>query len=521
MDEDHNEEILSRFLDECCTVGGRDRTPTKALWAAWRKWAKASDLVPGRQHDLTNRLAARGMATVLEDDELFVAGLVLRPGAIRVCRYCHRLIVSETCDCRLDARLEGWEGPGEAPEERGGSLPPNKYAAPAAQWRKTAPAGAGLRGGGEVGASRQVDRFAKMDNFSLDGNEVYRHGGAGRTQRAPGGAPAAKTGMLRAWRDRFSQVPIPKQSVRLRNGALSTPINVGVTLEELEPEPEGVFVLDETTLEALLKSCSGQTPDAYRDTTFLRVLYDTRATVTELAAAWLQDVDLGAGVLTIKGSTARRALLSNATLEALHRYLPMRSTKLRHAITGEPDCLWVARDGSRLTGTAIDAMFRKRCLRAGFGAVHIEEICHELREATETEASDQHFGTFQRIDRGEQKRFERGNDWVDPVSLGPKWYLHPEYLRIHDPEYLRLHPEYLRAENTTRFDSEYSDDEKDDGDDDGPFEYFAGPSEEEEEAATEQAYGLPAGTLAAERALETEAEKAARLAAEADEIFQV
>jgi hypothetical protein len=504
MGQGHCEEMISRFRDECCIVGGRDRTPEKAVWAEWRKWAKASDVASGRRDDLTKRLAARGMAIVLEDDDLFVAGVVLRPGAIRVCRYCHRLIVSETCDCRLDTRIEGWEGPGEAPEERGGSLPPNKLSAPAAEWRRTAPVGAGLRGGGEIGASLRVDRVARMDD--------YGHGGAGWKQRAPGGS-SAKIGKTRSWRDRFSQIPIPKQSVRLRTGGQSV-VNVGVTREELESEPAGVLVLDENTLEALLESCSGQTLDAYRDTAILRVLYDTQARVSDLAAPWLRDVDLDAGVLTLRGSEFRRALLSSATTEALHKYLPMRSAKLKRATSTwvASDWLWVARDGSRFTGTAIDAMFRRRCLRAGFGPVHIEEIRHESREATENDAPDQDFGTFQRIDRGAQRRFERGDNWIEVALPDPrlsKLYGTPTYKTI--------------VRDGIDDDLEDVDPVEDDDEDDDPY-YFRGPSEEEEEAAQEEAWGLAPGTLAAEEALERQVDEAAketaRLTAEADALAE-
>ena len=493
LGEGNNEEMISRFLDECCTVGGRDRTQTKALWAAWRKWAKASDLVPGRQDDLTKRLAARGMATVLENDDLFVAGIVLRPGATRVCRYCHRLIVSETCDCRVADGLEGWEGPGEAAEERGGSLPPNKYAAPAAKWARTAPAGAGLRGSGELKASRMIERQAQMDIGTGRGNPYNLK--------------------ARAWKDRFHQIPIPRGPTRLRNGTTAT-VYIGAIRDEIELSGDQSPVpFDDALLAALLKGCS-KTFDGCRDAALLSVLRDTGAKLSELAALWIKDWNWEDATIIIRGPQARRVALSDATLERLWDYLPMRGTKLHASDRPAPDprdraVMWLARDGTRLTGSAIADLFQRRCRRSRLGDLHINQLFYV--------PSDQDFGAFHRIGDGIEHatrrvgRFESREGWVYLPERRVEYY-GPLFPTPYDP----LSP---CADSEPEEDLLVGNDEKDD--DAGPFEYFAGPSEEEEEAAEEEAYGLPAGTLAAERALETEADAAARLAVEADEIFQV
>jgi hypothetical protein len=183
VSEGSRDEAVARFLAEC-TVEVQGRTPVKAIWAAWRGWAKANQVVVGRVRDFTRSLESRGIAIVSYDGTAFAVDVGIASGATTPCRYCRRLIVvGQQCDCRVGGQLDGWEGPGAKSDERGARLPPNRFAEPSAKWAKTAPEGAGLRVSGELKAKRRVDRKANMDELG--------HDGAHRTQRTPGESAAA------------------------------------------------------------------------------------------------------------------------------------------------------------------------------------------------------------------------------------------------------------------------------------------------------------------------------------------
>lgn len=133
------------------------------------------------------------------------------------CPDCGKVLPAGTAhNCAID--LDGWEGDGAALREGGGNLPPNRFAEEATRFAKTAPLGSGLRGTGEIKASRLVDRFSDMDE--------HGHEGAHRTQRTPG-TPAATSGTWRTWKDVHAQPAIPTMPVRRRNG---TTRRLGVTL---------------------------------------------------------------------------------------------------------------------------------------------------------------------------------------------------------------------------------------------------------------------------------------------------
>jgi hypothetical protein len=507
VSEEIRDEATTRFLAEC-TVDVRGRTPVEAIWTAWRGWAKGNQVAVGRARDFTRSLEASGIAIVSYDGTAFAVGVGIASGAAAPCRYCRRLIVvGEKCDCRLDAQLDGWEGPGARPEERGASLPANKLAEPAAEWAKTAPDRSGLRTSGAIKASRHIDLRADMDN--------HDHGGAHWQQRTPGGAPSATINKVRSWKNRFSQIPIPRQSVRLRNGAMSTPVNIGITREDLEQPQQEITVIDAAAIDLLLRRCSGKTYESTRDVAILRVFYDAGTKLSEMAALWLQNVDIGAGTVDIKGSTARTVRLDVVTIDVLREYLagrklvlarayddvrrdtPAKITIPREALATE--WLWIALNGTCLTPTEIDAMLERRCRRAGFGEMHAEGFV-TARVFPEIMAADQDFGTFHRIGvkEGESatraRRFESAAGWATGTA---------QYIAAFDR---RPEPDLLVGDDKQIDDAGLID--------------FVGPSEEEEEEALEAVYGLPAGTLAAERALETEAEEAARLAAEADALTE-
>lgn len=124
-------------------------------------------------------------------------------------------------------------------------------------------------------------------------------------------------------------------------------------------------VLTDDELRALLKAAEGSTFEQRRDTALLRVLIDTGARVSEIAALTVgDDVDLDAGTLTVlgKGRRIRVLPLGSKAVRALDRYLRARA---HHPYGGEP-WLWIGTKG-RLSDSGVRQLLERRGHDAGIG----------------------------------------------------------------------------------------------------------------------------------------------------------
>lgn len=122
--------------------------------------------------------------------------------------------------------------------------------------------------------------------------------------------------------------------------------------------------LTEDELKALLKACSGKAFGDRRDTAVIRILMDTGLRPGEVAALELRDVDLGAGLVTVRKSKTGKGRVVHAgpaTCAAVDRWLRIRRT---HKLAGSP-MLWL---GIRSRGFGYAAMYealKARAVEAG------------------------------------------------------------------------------------------------------------------------------------------------------------
>lgn len=104
----------------------------------------------------------------------------------------------------------------------------------------------------------------------------------------------------------------------------------GLSMPTAPAEP--VPVLTDEQLTALVKACQGREFPEVRDMAILRLLLDCGLRASELAGLRLQDVDLDAESVIVKGkgSKVRAAYLSARTTAALDKYLRRRA-RHKHA----------------------------------------------------------------------------------------------------------------------------------------------------------------------------------------------
>lgn len=128
----------------------------------------------------------------------------------------------------------------------------------------------------------------------------------------------------------------------------------------VEERPVPVFTDDE--LRALLKACNGGEFVERRDTAIVRLFIDSGIRRAEMASIALDDVDLDAGAVLVrgKGNRYRHAPSGNKTTVALDRYLRLRR---RHKRADDP-ALWLGIRGP-LTDSGIAQMLERRAAAAG------------------------------------------------------------------------------------------------------------------------------------------------------------
>lgn len=140
-----------------------------------------------------------------------------------------------------------------------------------------------------------------------------------------------------------------------------------------------VPIVDDTTLMALLKVCSGRSFDDRRDTALLRMFIDTGCRLSEIAYLKVDDVDLRAGEITVmgKGSRERKVRSGAKGSLALDRYLRDRK---RHPLAQFTNALWIGMRGG-LTDAGVARILERRCAQAGIPRLHWHQLRHTAAHA--------------------------------------------------------------------------------------------------------------------------------------------
>lgn len=97
-----------------------------------------------------------------------------------------------------------------------------------------------------------------------------------------------------------------------------------------------------------------------RDTAILQTLYSTGMRVGELVAMDIHALDLAAGIATVMGKRKkmRQVFLGPRTVESLKYYLEERSKRLEE-LRVDTQCLFVNRNGGRLTARSVERLIQK------------------------------------------------------------------------------------------------------------------------------------------------------------------
>lgn len=140
----------------------------------------------------------------------------------------------------------------------------------------------------------------------------------------------------------------------------------------------------EADLTGLLKTPPDDTPLGLRDRAILETLYSAGLRVGEMTGLDVDDVDMDAGLITVrgKGKRERLAILGPDSLAALRGWL-----KVRQEITGgrAPAALFLNKNGSRLTSRSVGRLLEKYLALAGLDP---RSSPHTLRHSFATHLLD-------------------------------------------------------------------------------------------------------------------------------------
>ena len=114
----------------------------------------------------------------------------------------------------------------------------------------------------------------------------------------------------------------------------------------------------------LLEAPSADAPLGLRDRALLEVMYSAGVRVSELTGLDVGDVDLDAGLATVrgKGKRERLALLGPPALEALRVWLPHRERLLR---ARGRQAVFLNKNGTRLSSRSVGRLLEKYLAQAG------------------------------------------------------------------------------------------------------------------------------------------------------------
>jgi site-specific recombinase XerD len=136
------------------------------------------------------------------------------------------------------------------------------------------------------------------------------------------------------------------------------------------------IIRDEDTRK-ILDTCRGRGFASLRDEAIIRLLYNTGARLSEVAALAVNDVDLNLDTVHYhgKGNKDRQVRIGPKGARAVSRYLRIRAT---HAGAFQPS-MWLAERGARpLSANGIKIMLKRRGERAGVPGVHAHRWRHSF-----------------------------------------------------------------------------------------------------------------------------------------------
>lgn len=125
--------------------------------------------------------------------------------------------------------------------------------------------------------------------------------------------------------------------------------------------------LSEDAIQRLLQAPPADHPLGLRDRAILEILYSAGLRVSELTGLNLGDIDLDAGVATIrgKGKKERLAFLGDESLAALKHWLPARNSLLAENLARKTDAVFLNKNGTRLTSRSVGRLLEKYLTQAG------------------------------------------------------------------------------------------------------------------------------------------------------------
>lgn len=164
---------------------------------------------------------------------------------------------------------------------------------------------------------------------------------------------------------------------------------------------EPVPVLSDDELGALLKVCRGKDLSALRDTAIVRLLLDCGLRASELTGLRLQDVDLDAETIIVKGKgdKVRAAYLSARTAAALDKYLRKRHG---HRWAHLPQVFLTQRGA--LSTDGLRGLIRDRGDAAGIDHLHPHRFRHT-------------FAHDYMLNGGQERDLKRLAGWTSDVML--------------------------------------------------------------------------------------------------------
>jgi integrase/recombinase XerC len=209
-----------------------------------------------------------------------------------------------------------------------------------------------------------------------------------------------------------------------RQGVL--PANPADALRGPRQERRLPHFLTEADLLRLLEAPPTDDPFGLRDRAILETLYSAGLRVGELVGLEVEDLDLEAGLATVrgKGKKERLAVLGKPALKALARWLAARADLL-HANQRAAAAVFLNKHGTRLTARSVGRLVAKYLAQAGLDP---RTSPHTLRHSFATHL----------LDRGADIRSVQ--ELLGHASLSTtQVYTHLTTRRLHDT-YRQAHP---------------------------------------------------------------------------------
>ena len=143
-----------------------------------------------------------------------------------------------------------------------------------------------------------------------------------------------------------------------RDGTLAT--NPAETLRGPRPDRKLPHFLTVAEMKKLLATPTTNAAFGRRDGAILEALYSAGLRVSEVVSLNLDDMDLSDGVLVVrgKGKKERIALLGDAALDAIRRWLPERAALLA-GLGKESNAIFLNKNGGRLTTRSVGRLLER------------------------------------------------------------------------------------------------------------------------------------------------------------------